>query len=97
MYQTKLHSVNSLAKNNWLWLNGGMKRTTALELLGGTVASAAKAIGVTTQAVYAWDEELAPAIADRVIAAYARRFPSPEITELLRRIETESTAQTSGA
>lgn len=71
-----------------------MKRTTALELLGGTVASAAKAIGVTTQAVYAWDDDLAPAIADRVIAAYSRMHPSPEIAKVL---EDEAAALKQGA
>lgn len=49
-----------------------MLKSKAIELLGGTVASAAKAIGVSYQAVDKWPEELPPRIADRVLAALAR-------------------------
>lgn len=50
-----------------------MHKAKAIELLGGSTASAAKAIGVTYQAVDKWPEELPPRIADRVLAAVARQ------------------------
>jgi hypothetical protein len=53
-----------------------MHKSKAIELLGGSVASAAKAIGVSYQAVDKWPDELPPRIADRVFAALAReRLP----------------------
>ena len=53
-----------------------MLKSKAIELLGGSVASAAKEIGVTYQAIDKWPDELPPRIADRVLAAVARkRFP----------------------
>jgi hypothetical protein len=50
-----------------------MLKAKAIELLGGTVASAAKEIGVSYQAVDKWPDELPPRIADRVLAALARK------------------------
>lgn len=50
-----------------------MLKSEALEALGGTVAAAAKAIGITPQAVGQWPDELPPAIRDRVQAALWRR------------------------
>ena len=49
-----------------------MEKQKAIELLGGTVAAAADAIGVTYQAVDKWPDELPPRIADRVQAALWR-------------------------
>lgn len=49
-----------------------MKKHQALDLLGGTVAKAAEAIGINSQAISQWPEELPPRLADRVIAACAR-------------------------
>ena len=49
-----------------------MKKLQALELLGGTVAKAAEAIGINSQAISQWPDELPPRLADRVIAACAR-------------------------
>ena len=49
-----------------------MLKTQALELLGGSPAAAARAIGVTYQAVNQWPEELPRRIEDRVLAACAR-------------------------
>lgn len=45
-----------------------MKKSEAIELLGGSVSEAAKAIGVTYHAVKKWPDELPPRIADRVYA-----------------------------
>ncbi len=53
-----------------------MHKSKAIELLGGTIAAAAEAVGVSYQAVNQWPDELPARIADRVLAAVAReRFP----------------------
>ena len=50
-----------------------MNKQQALDQLGGTVSSAAKAIGITPSAVTQWpDGELPSRIADRVQAALTR-------------------------
>lgn len=49
-----------------------MLKTHAIELLGGTVTSAADAIGVSYQAIVKWPAELPPRIVDRVQAALWR-------------------------
>ena len=52
-----------------------MKHTTkteAIAMLGGSVKSAAQAIGCTVQAVHKWPDVLSPRIADRVTAAKTR-------------------------
>lgn len=51
-----------------------MKKTEAIELLGGSPTSVALAIGVSVAAVCKWPEELPPRIADRVQAALWRRM-----------------------
>lgn len=56
-----------------------MLKAKAIELLGGTVAAAASAIGVSYQAVHKWPDKLPAPIADRVIAAVARKHLPPEI------------------
>ncbi len=56
-----------------LWFNVRMKKTEAIELLGGTIASAAQSIGVSYQAVDKWPDDLPPRIADRVYAALWKR------------------------
>jgi len=50
-----------------------MQKAQAIELLGGSITAAAKAIGVTYQAVKKWPDELSDRIADRVYAASARK------------------------
>ena len=60
-----------------------MKKTAAIELLGGTVADVAREVGVSPQAVSQWPEDLPPRIIDRVQAALwrmaqARRAPKPK-------------------
>lgn len=57
-----------------------MLKTKAIELLGGSVSAAAKALGVTYQAVDKWPDVLPPRIADRVLGAYARE-KLPELAE----------------
>lgn len=52
----------------------GMRKAKAIELLGGSVSSAAAAVGVTYQAVEKWPDPLPDRIADRVVAALARRL-----------------------
>ena len=50
-----------------------MLKTRAIELLGGSVSAASKAIGITYQAVDKWPETLTPALRDRVQAALYRQ------------------------
>jgi len=50
-----------------------MHKSHAIQLLGGSIESSAKAIGISYQAVSKWPDVLPPRIADRVIAAYARK------------------------
>lgn len=50
-----------------------MKKSEAIQALGGTVTSAAREVGITPQAVGQWPDELPPAIRDRVQAALYRR------------------------
>ena len=50
-----------------------MLKTRAIELLGGSVSAASKAIGITYQAVDKWPEALTPALRDRVQAALYRQ------------------------
>jgi DNA-binding transcriptional regulator YdaS (Cro superfamily) len=49
-----------------------MQKSKAIELLGGNTTAAAKAIGISYQAVNQWPDILPPRIADRVAAALAR-------------------------
>lgn len=50
-----------------------MDKAKAIELLGGTIAAAADAIGISYQAVRKWPDVLPQRIADRVTAALARK------------------------
>lgn len=56
-----------------------MLKSKAIELLGGTVASAAEQIGVSYQAVDKWPDPLPDRIADRVLAALARKHLPPDL------------------
>lgn len=49
-----------------------MKKSEAIEILGGSVSAAAKAIGISYQAVKKWPDPLTDKIADRVLAAQFR-------------------------
>ena len=51
-----------------------MLKSKAIELLGGTVSTAAKAIGVSYQAVDKWPDVLPDRVADRVQAALWREL-----------------------
>ncbi len=56
-----------------------MEKAKAIELLGGTVAKAAEAIGVNSQAISQWPGVLPARLADRVVAAVARKHLPPEL------------------
>lgn len=56
-----------------------MKKSNAIRLLGGSPSAAAAAIGISPSAVSMWPEELPARIADRVVAAIARRHLPPEL------------------
>lgn len=49
-----------------------MNKDEAISLLGGSVAKAADAIGINSQAISQWPAELPPRLADRVQAALYR-------------------------
>ncbi|RQO57058.1 hypothetical protein DBV14_09620 [Variovorax sp. KBW07] len=49
-----------------------MEKHRAIELLGGSIASAAEAVGISYSAVYKWPSILPRRIVDRVEAAAAR-------------------------
>lgn len=50
----------------------GMNKQTAQDLLGGTPASMAKAIGVSSAAIYQWPDELTDAMHGKVLLALSR-------------------------
>jgi hypothetical protein len=50
-----------------------MRKEKAIELLGGSVGSAAQAMGISYQAVDKWPDELPRRISDRVLGVYARK------------------------
>jgi len=56
-----------------------MRKSKAIELLGGTVAAAAEAVGITYQGVEKWPDVLPSRIADRVVAAIARKHLPAEL------------------
>lgn len=56
-----------------------MLKSTAIELLGGTIAAAAAAVRVSYQAVDKWPDDLPPRIEDRVLAALARKHLPPAL------------------
>ena len=49
-----------------------MQKSKAIDVLGGSVATAAELIGISSQAISQWPEDLPPRLADRVIAACIR-------------------------
>lgn len=55
-----------------------MIKTDAIRLLGGSPSSAAREIGISVSAVSQWPDVLPASIADRVIAAIARKKLPPE-------------------
>lgn len=56
-----------------------MLKAKAIELLGGSTASAAREIGISFQAVDKWPDELPARIADRVLAVLARKHLPPAV------------------
>lgn len=62
---------------------GAMKKSRALELLGGSVGTAADAIGISSAAVTQWPDDLPDRIVDRVIAALVKAS-KPVPLDLLR-------------
>lgn len=56
-----------------------MLKSKAIRLLGGSPSAAADAVGVSSSAVSQWPDVLPARIADRVLAALARRHLPPEL------------------
>lgn len=69
-----------------------MDKAKAIELLGGSIAAAAEAIGVTYQAVDKWPDPLPARIADRVLAVLARRHLAPELIGGVEALEPKDAA-----
>jgi len=59
-----------------------MRKSKAIELLGGSVTAAADAVGVSPSAVSQWPDKLPERIADRVLAVMARKHLPPELIGL---------------
>lgn len=59
-----------------------MRKSKAIELLGGSVTTAAAAVGVSPSAVSQWPDELPERISDRVLAVMARKHLPPELIGL---------------
>ena len=68
-----------------------MLKTKAIELLGGSISAAAKAIGVSYQAVDKWPDVLPDRIVDRVQAALWR-MAQPTTPELKTQIPDQQGA-----
>ncbi len=81
----------------------GMRKTQAIDLLGGAVTAAAGGMGITYQAVNQWPDVLPNRIADRVLGACLRlgvEVPSefikpkqPQAPALKAQAATETVAQ----
>jgi len=67
-----------------------MKKSRAIDLLGGTVPLTAAAMGISYQAVDKWPDELPDRISDRVLGVYAR-LNIPAVAELAVAEATEPT------
>ena len=65
-----------------------MRKERAIELLGGSVSSAAEAIGITPPSVCGWPDELPARIEDRVLDALARKYLPQELLKEFRSIAT---------
>ena len=69
-----------------------MNKAQAIQQLGGSIPAAAKAIGVSYQAVNQWPEVLPPRIVDRVQAALWRMQqmqPAPQPQEVAASATTQ--------
>lgn len=66
-----------------------MRKAKAIELLGGSTASAAKEIGVSYQAVDKWPDELPARIADRVLAVLARKYLPADVLATLDEVPAQ--------
>ena len=65
---------HGMLSDSWkVCFNLDMLKKEAIELLGGSVTSAAIRIGIRPQAISGWPEVLTPALRDRVQAALYRR------------------------
>ncbi len=58
-----------------------MDKAHAIKVLGGSVSAAAQAIGISSSAVTQWPDVLPDRIADRVLAALARRHLPRDLIE----------------
>lgn len=69
-----------------------MQKENAIQQLGGSITEAAKAIGVSYQAVRKWPDPLPPRIADRVTAALVR-LGTTKAKQKAQKVKDVSTAR----
>lgn len=67
-----------------------MQKHDAIQILGGTVTAAAKAIGISYQAVNKWPDYLSPRVTDRVEAASNRLKAQAKNKPRLRNLSCEN-------
>jgi molybdenum-dependent DNA-binding transcriptional regulator ModE len=68
-----------IAFSRELWFNLDMLKTEAIQHLGGSVAAAAKLLGVSYNGVRKWPDALPRRISDRVLGAMVRNgLPTPK-------------------
>lgn len=70
-----------------------MTKTEAIDLLGGSVAKAADAIGINSQAISQWPAELPARLADRVQAALWRMQQAQPTTQPQEVASASATSQ----
>lgn len=66
-------TIVSFVRELWLNVRMTIQKTDAIAVLGGSKRDAASALGVSYQAIDKWPETLSNKVADRVLAAWARR------------------------
>jgi hypothetical protein len=69
------------------WFNTPILKSKAIEILGGSVAAAAEAMGVSYQAVDKWPDELPARIAERVLGVVAKKRYPELVAELAKPAE----------
>lgn len=65
-----------------------MTKTEAISLLGGSVARAAEAIGINSQAISQWPTELPARLIDRVQAALWRMQQEKAPSTAIKKVST---------
>ena len=62
-----------------------MKKTEAINLFGGSVRKAADSLGISTQAVHQWPEDLGQTLISKIITTLMKEKRSKEAGEIIKR------------